>query len=306
MEVSSSMEILQNFSFTTLWNPEIIVILFLIGLAYFYINKKGNHNASTKQKSFFITGLVVIYIGFGSPIDVLAHLLFSVHMVQMSLLFMVAPPFILKGLPASMVRPVLEQRFIKKVFPFLSNPLITLIFFNGLFSIYHIPIVFDTVMTNYTLHPIFHGTLLIAAFFMWWPIACPVPEYDKLSELKKLGYIFADGVLLTPACALIIFSKATMYGTYTDPQTFATALGYCLPAGISLADINLPGLVQLMNPLEDQQLGGVLMKVIQEIVYGTAIGFIFISWVRNEKANSKKNDADLAKKYAFATEGNRQ
>jgi putative membrane protein len=300
------MEILQNFSFTTLWNPDIFLILVLIGAVYFFINKKGKHNASLKQKSFFVTGLILIYIGFGSPIDVLAHLLFSVHMLQMSILFMLAPPFILKGLPATMVRPVIEARGIKKVFPVMTHPLITLIFFNGLFSIYHIPLVFDTVMTNYTLHPIFHGTLLVAAFFMWWPIVCPVPEYDKLSELKKLGYIFADGVLLTPACALIIFSKFTMYGTYTDPQTFATALGYCLPAGISFSDLNLPGLVQLMDPLEDQQLGGVLMKIIQEVVYGTTIGYIFISWVRNERANAKQNDAELAKKYELAMEASKQ
>ena len=38
-----------------------------------------------------------------------------------------------------------------------------------------------------------------------------------------------------------------------------------------------------MPPLYDQQLGGVLMKIIQEIVYGTMLFFIFIDWYRKER-----------------------
>jgi putative membrane protein len=251
--------------------------------------------------------MTFLYIGFGSPVDILAHLMFSIHMLQMSIVFLIAPPFILKGLPATMVRPVIEAKGVKSVFPFLTHPLITLLVFNGLFSIYHLPLIFDTVMTNYTLHPIFHSALLIASFLMWWPIACPVPEYDKLSELKKVGYIFADGVLLTPACALIIFADTTVYGVYNDPQIWATALGYCLPAGVTISQLNIPELLNFLPAQEDQQLGGVIMKVIQEIVYGTALFFIFSSWVRNDRKNAKKQDEELAKRsLAFAGAENRK
>lgn len=38
-----------------------------------------------------------------------------------------------------------------------------------------------------------------------------------------------------------------------------------------------------MSLLHDQQLGGVLMKVIQEIVYGVMLFYVFIEWYRKER-----------------------
>ncbi|OQP03283.1 hypothetical protein B1690_17710 [Geobacillus sp. 46C-IIa] len=35
-----------------------------------------------------------------------------------------------------------------------------------------------------------------------------------------------------------------------------------------------PQLFKTLSPLEDRQAGGVIMKVVQEIVYGTMIGYI--------------------------------
>ena len=55
-------------------------------------------------------------------------------------------------------------------------------------------------------------------FAMWWPIIAPIPELDRLSPLQKMTYLFADSILLTPACALIIFAGSLMYKSfpYTD------------------------------------------------------------------------------------------
>jgi putative membrane protein len=39
--------------------------------------------------------------------------------------------------------------------------------------------------------------------------------------------------------------------------------------------------------LYDQQLGGVLMKIIQEIVYGTVLFFVFMDWYRKEREKEK-------------------
>jgi putative membrane protein len=43
--------------------------------------------------------------------------------------------------------------------------------------------------------------------------------------------------------------------------------------------------------LEDQQLGGVLMKIIQEIVYGTVLFFVFMEWYRKEQEKEKLETA---------------
>jgi putative membrane protein len=44
-----------------------------------------------------------------------------------------------------------------------------------------------------------------------------------------------------------------------------------------------------LSPLDDQQLGGVIMKIIQEIVYGATLAYIFFRWYRRER----KEDDDM-------------
>ncbi|MDQ1911515.1 cytochrome c oxidase assembly protein [Paenibacillus sp. GD4] len=35
--------------------------------------------------------------------------------------------------------------------------------------------------------------------------------------------------------------------------------------------------------MNDQSFGGVIMKIVQEIVYGWALGYIFYRWYRRER-----------------------
>ena len=42
-----------------------------------------------------------------------------------------------------------------------------------------------------------------------------------------------------------------------------------------------------MSLLHDQQLGGVLMKVIQEIVYGIVLARVFTEWYRKDQQESE-------------------
>ena len=55
-----------------------------------------------------------------------------------------------------------------------------------------------------------------------------MPEHQTLSGIKKVGYIFADGILLTPACALIIFADTPMYATYSDPDVWGQVMSLCV------------------------------------------------------------------------------
>ncbi len=109
--------------------------------------------------------------------------------------------------------------------------------------------------------------------------------------LKKVGYIFADGILLTPACALIIFADSPMYLTYSDPKAWAEALQLCVPPS-TLATLNLSGpeMFNSMPLIHDQQLGGVIMKIIQEIVYGVVLAQVFFSWYQKDVEAGKKEE----------------
>ena len=78
--------------------------------------------------------------------------------------------------------------------------------------------------------------------------------------MQKIAYVFVASILLTPACAIIMFSSHLMYTSVA----------------------NEPLVFHMMPPLADQKSGGVIMKIFQEIVFVCTLGYIFFQWVRSE------------------------
>lgn len=281
---------LEIFGFRALWSPLFFLFVLLVLGGYYLLTVKyrtqfKNSEPLTKRQGlYFVAGMVVLYAIKGSPVDLMGHLMFYAHMIQMAILYLVVPPLVIMGIPQWVWRAAINYKGVKPLFDFFTKPLIALILFNGVFSIYHIPDVFDIVKTDMLLHTAYTTILFLLATFMWWPILNELSERDTLGGLKKVGYVFANGVLLTPACALIIFADTPMYNTYSDPNAWAQALQLCVPS-TTLANLNLSGpeMFNSMSLIHDQQLGGVIMKIIQEIVYGIILAQIFFAWYKKEQ-----------------------
>jgi putative membrane protein len=286
---------LDIFGFEALWSPYFLSILLLILGAYFLITIKirtrfqNSEPLTIRQSTLFTISILLLYAIKGSPLDLMAHLMFYVHMIQMAVLVFIVPPLFILGIPVWIWRKTLSVRIINSIFRFFTKPIIALLLFNGLFSFYHVPIVFDHVMPNFWLHAGYSIVLFLVAIFMWWPLINELPEQDTLNGLKKVGYIFADGILLTPACALIIFADHSLYLTYSDPHVWAQSMKLCVGSS-TFANLNISGpqLFSSMSLINDQQLGGVLMKVIQEIIYGVVLGRVFFEWYDKDKADSEQ------------------
>ncbi|WP_017753592.1 cytochrome c oxidase assembly factor CtaG [Calidifontibacillus oryziterrae] len=296
------LEKLSVFGVRAMWSPIFLLIIVLIGLFYIWVvnNRKSRklQPVSSKQQLLFISALLILYIIKGSPLDLLGHLNFSVHMFQMSILYLVVPPLLLMGFPTRMFEYALDNKVIEKVIVIVTKPLFSVVLFNGLFSFYHFPFIFDQVKTNPFLHAVVTVVLFISAMIMWWPILTPIKKYSTLGGLQKLAYIFAMGVLLTPACALIIFAEQPLFKTYTDPMVWAKALELCVPNGmLSAIDLSSPQLFSWLPAKDDQRLGGVLMKIIQELVYGIALGYVFFQWVKSEKERDQQESLSVVTPY---------
>ncbi|CAM3499598.1 MULTISPECIES: cytochrome c oxidase assembly factor CtaG [Brevibacillus] len=272
----------ETFGFRGTWNPELIVLTVLIGVAYYSFIGPLRHTfpdaepVSLRQKIMFSAGLLLFYFSLGSPLNVSGHFLFSAHMLQQSLLYLVMPLLILAGTPKYLFRYLASYGWIRMILKIFTHPLPAVILFNALFSFYHVPFILDLAMNNLAMHNLIHLILLIAAFFMWMPVIAPVPEIHRLTHLQKLAYIFANGVLITPACALIMFAGAPMYDTYLNGPTMLCAPFFSAPIDKSMFTIT-------MDPLEDQRLGGILMKLMQELNYGIVLAYVFTTWYRKER-----------------------
>lgn len=290
---------LEYFGFAAIWSPYLLGFMaILVGLYFLTIGRWRKQFADSEQVSFkkqfsFVAGMVLLYFAFGGPLNLLGHLTFTGHMVSMSVSYLLAPPLILYGIPAWLIRPITQDSWFAYFKPLL-HPIITVLTFNALFSFYHLPQIHDFVMTHYIVHSLVYIVLLIAAFMMWWPVIEPVPEMKTLTDLKKMGYIFLNGVLLTPACALIIFSPLPLFETFTDPQAWAETMAFCLPGGSTavLNQFSGPGFFGSLSIIDDQQLGGVIMKLFQEVIYGAILFYIFTQWYRNESQDDPLPEDD--------------
>jgi putative membrane protein len=286
---------LDIFGFKALWSPYFLLILLAIIGVYFLITVqfrtrfRDSEPLTIKQASLFLTSIIILYIIKGSPLDLMGHLMFYPHAIAMVLLVLLIPPLFIFGIPSWLWRRVLNITIIKFVFKPFSNPIIALIAFNGVFSIYHIPIIFDNVMQIGWLHAGYSILLFVLAVFMWWQLINPLPEYPTLSGIKKVGYLFANGMLLTPSCALIIFADVPIYATYSDPMVWGQVMSLCVgPSTFSNLNLSGPEVFSSMSLLHDQQLGGVIMKIIQEIIYAVVLGHVFFEWYRKDQVESEQ------------------
>lgn len=269
------------FGFVALWSPVLIFSLLSIMVVYLY---KERFTKNISKKIFFVTGIVLLYIFLGSPVDLLGHLIFSFHMIQMAGIYFIAIPCILYGL--------LNSKLVHWLSKYLQNinPIISIGLFNIIFSMYHLPIIFDYVMTHNIAHKIIHSLLILTCFILWYPLIT-----SSWNAIKKIGYIFLNGVLLTPACALIIFADELLYRIYIDPVQWSQMMTLCVPTEIfQTLSLDGPYFFQWIPPLDDQHLGGVLMKIIQEIVLGIFLGYIFFTGFEKDRKIDRIEDKRIS------------
>ncbi|TDF97281.1 cytochrome C oxidase assembly protein [Paenibacillus piri] len=268
--------------FSALWSPGLILILLIVGWLYALAVNRWRHHfedssrAGIKQQVFFYIGLLLFYIAEGSPLYYYGHhYSFSAHMLQQSISYLVMPPFLLLGTPGWLLRPLLRYRVAQLFMKVFASPLISLFTFNLIFSLYHIPVIMDFLMADPLMHDLYTILFMLAAFQMWFPVFCPLPEYNRINDLRRMAYIFVNGILLTPACALIIFAEEPLYQSYR----------------------NVSEQFLFMSVLNDQQLGGVVMKIVQEIVYAIALGYTFFRWYRLERKQEEEEDLAAAENF---------
>ncbi|MCP8616639.1 cytochrome c oxidase assembly factor CtaG [Salirhabdus salicampi] len=281
---------LQIFGFRALWSPYFLLYVLFIAIAYYLITGPlrqkfgGNVEKPTvKQQVSFYFGLFLLYVMKGSPIDLMSHILLMAHMIQMAFYYLVFPILIIRGIPTWVWQKVFRIKGLSAILRLFTKPLIAVLVFNGLFSIYHIPAILDYSKSHEIVHAIFSIILLFAAFCMWWPLFTPIKEQQTMKPLFKILYIFGNGVLITPACGLIMFSSMPLYATYSDAQAWINALSLCVPVDV-LQGITLSGpeLFSDITTLHDQQAGGIIMKVLQEFIYGGILAKVFYSWFHSE------------------------
>ncbi|WP_188633784.1 cytochrome c oxidase assembly protein [Lentibacillus kapialis] len=195
------------------WNIPLLAGCLLAGILYVYLFGRFKRIDRGRRKSlFFFIALISLYAVTGSPLEAVSHLAFSLHMLQMSLLYFIIPPLLLLGIPDRLYRRIRELRILqaisngKRFYP----SKISLLMFGALFLLYHLPFVLDLLAQYPLIQNVYSAILFLLAVSMWMPIISPDPN-ERLSRKEMKRYAWLSGAIIMPAC-LVFISNAFIGG----------------------------------------------------------------------------------------------
>ena len=213
------------------------------------------------QVCCFMLGLFTLYLAIASPLDALGeHYLFSAHMLQHVILIYPASMLLLMGLPTWMVRPLATRFGMANIIRFLTRPIVALTACNLVFIAWHIPGLYEWALRDRLVHNLEHVTFLLTALLLWWPVLSPIPTLPRLAWGRQVVYLLALSISQLPVFAYITFAREVLYPTYDTAARIVP-----------------------LTPLEDQQLGGIIMKVANMVVLFTMLAVVFWRGYQAEK-----------------------
>ena len=229
-----------------------------------------------RQTATFTAGVLVIFVALVSPIHELSdQYLFSAHMLQHVLLTLVAPPLLILGTPDWLIRPLLRPNWVFRLARLSTHPVMAFALFSIIFSVWHIPALYNQSMTNHGVHIAEHILFIGVSVLMWWPIASNMPELPRISYPLQMGYLFLLSVAQIIVFAPITFSREPLYQFY----------------------VNAPRIWDI-SPLVDQQVGGIIMKIGGGILFLTLFVIMFFRWF-NQEEEKRKAEASEREYYDY-------
>ncbi|HKY04347.1 MAG TPA: cytochrome c oxidase assembly protein [Blastocatellia bacterium] len=266
------------------WEPVVVTCLALSGVLYATGLRRLWRAAAPGvgirkwETAAFAGGWIALFIGLVSPLHPLGRVLFSAHMTQHEILMLVAAPLLVLGrplipflwaLPAGW-RPKAgalgKVGWFQKLWRAITNPLAAWAIHAVALWIWHAPALFQATIDDEIIHTLQHLSFLVSALLFWWAVI------HRSRGLAGYGaavlYMFTTSVHSGLLGALITFASTIWYPAYAE-----TTASWGL------------------TPLEDQQLGGLIMWVPAGVVYIVAGLALFAGWLQEAERRMELKEA---------------
>lgn len=240
------------------WHWRLDVLLVLICFAAVYVRgwlQLRRHNSRAVQSwqlALYLLGLAAIAAALLSPIDALASVSLSMHMVQHLLLLMISPLLVLLanpfahclwGVPGKLRRGI-GRLFVRRsvfrsvIWGLTLMPVTWPLYVLNLWA-WHSPALYQLALREPGVHDVEHISFFLTALLFWWPIVNPSPRlHGQISYGYRIIYLVAATLQNTLLGMAISIPDRVLYPFYaTVPQLRALA------------------------PIDDQALGGGIMWV---------------------------------------------
>jgi cytochrome c oxidase assembly factor CtaG len=221
----------------------------------------------------FALGLAVIVLALVSPIDRLGEeRLFSVHMAQHLLIVDIGPILLLLGLSRPLLRPLTRRlQPVERRLGLVASPLTALALLVAVLGVWHLPVMYELALRHSLAHELEHLTFLAAGTAFWWYVIEPVPPRHRLRGLATVAYVSGAKLFLSVLGVVLAFSPSVLYDTYERaPRTWG------------------------LSPLEDLNVGGLVMMVEQTVVLAVFFAIVFARMLdQSEQAERRKERLGL-------------
>jgi len=246
-------------------HPDVWLLFGSIIAAYLIAGRR--HERATgeatepRKRRLFLLGMGVLWLGADWPIhDLAERYLYSMHMTQHLLFTLVAAPILIAGMPVWLLRELLAPAPVRRVFRFMTRPLVALIFFNAVLLFTHWPEVVAASVGSELVHLGLHVLIVTSALVMWWPVMSPLPEMPPLPAPGQMLYLFLESLAPTIPASFLTFGTRPLYPVYA---TFPRIWG--------------------MGVLTDQLIAGLIMKLVGGMILWGVIAAIFFRWGHRER-----------------------
>lgn len=277
----------------TRWEFDPVFILVAGGATWWYVAAaravSRTHPASPwprKRLAYFLSGIGVMAFAVTSPPFSYDGVLFSVHMWQHILLMLVAAPLMLLGTPITLllrsvsgptrrnvILPILHSRVVRA----LTFPVVAWLLFAGTMWGSHYSPLFNAALEHEWLHWLEHVLYVTVALMFWWQVIGLDPTPWRMAHPIRMLYVFLQMPQNSFLALSIYETNRVLYSHYaTTQRTWGP------------------------SPLADQQLAGITMWVIGDILFLVAVAFVVVGWVKHEEFEAKRQDRAREREKAAA------
>lgn len=239
------------------------------GIGFVRLDRRGAAGRALRRMhaAAFFSGWLALTLVFVSPLDALTGALFSAHMVQHEAMMLVCAPLIVLGRPLGVMlwalsRPVrlaigrlLHTHAWTRCWRRLASPLWAWWLHAIALWAWHAPRLFEAALANAGVHTLQHASFLLTALLFWRGIVGEMAT--RRSTGSAMLSLFTTMVHTGALGALIALAPGVWYPSYIEPTS---ALG--------------------MDPLQDQQLGGLIMWVPGALAYLIGALAVASRWLR--------------------------
>jgi len=240
-----------------------LAIALVVGWFLRQRRRAGPGVTTGREGLWLVLGVAALWAAIDWPLGALgAGYLAWVHTVQFLLISLIAAPLLLLAYPAVLIeRAVLDPRALARLRA-LAHPIVGLVVFNAILGVTHVPSLVDGLMRTQLGSFAVDVAWLIAGLALWWPVIAPA-RVARISPPMQVGYLFVATIPPTVPAAFLTFAKYPLYSLY------------------ELAP-RVPGLEVAAQA--DQQLAGLIMKVIGDPILWLAMAIVYFRWARPEHA----------------------